>query len=191
MSRIKGKYILLAVLAALATVIMLHFIPLHFINYQALLGHANQQLQEAKDRKHRFYALTEAAWASAELGQFDKAENYANELLRLSRDFQTNWNYGNALHYGHIALGIVSLSEGNISEASSHLLEAGRTPGSPQLDSAGPDMTLARRLLKRGEKDEVLVYLSECGRFWKNGHLKLLLWRWEIKLGLIPAFNRF
>jgi len=38
------------------------------------------------------------------------------------------------------------LKEGKVEDAKHYLLEAGKTPGSPQLNSFGPDMSLAEEL---------------------------------------------
>lgn len=50
-----------------------------------------------------------------------------------------------------------------------HLGKAGETPGSPQLGSYGPKMTLARELLALGRKDAVRSYLDACRKFWRAG----------------------
>lgn len=189
----KKSTILIAILASVSiTIILTHLIPLDFRNHNEALNNAEVALQSAADsNSSRFYALTDATEAAFEAGEFVKARKYAVELLQLSLLFQDNWNYGNAVHYAHIALGRVALSEGDLVKAKSYLFDAGRTPGSPQLKTAGPDMTLARELLKKGERDAVLRYLEQCEGFWKSGRSKLILWGWEVRLGLIPAFNRF
>lgn len=186
----KERYLIIApLLAAICTIVIFHFLPLDFTNYKKELEQAESTLQRSVETKDRFYALTDTAWVAAKSGEFDKAKQYAEEVLTLSEEFRDNWNYGNAIHYGHIALGLVSMSQGNTDEAKKHLLSAGKTPGSPQLATAGPDMSLARLLLKSGERDAVLIYLDECGRFWKSGKFKLSLWQLEIRLGLLPAFR--
>jgi hypothetical protein len=50
-------------------------------------------------------------------------------------------------------------ANGDIEEAKKQLLLAGKTPSSPQLNSFGPNMILAKELLDKGEKDTVLHYL--------------------------------
>lgn len=188
----RQSIILIAILISVSiTIILTHFIPLDFRDYKKALSDAEFALQRATDTKSRFYALTNATEAASEAGQSIRAKRYAEELLQLSSSFQDNWNYGNAVHYGHISLGRVALSEGDVEKAKMHLLDAGRTPGSPQLNTAGPDMTLARELLKRGERDIVLRYFEQCRGFWKSGKSKLIMWSWEVKFGLVPAFNRF
>jgi hypothetical protein len=78
------------------------------------------------------------------------------------------------------------VQEGRLDDAKRCLIEAGKTPGSPQLDSFGPDMGLAQDLLERGERETVLEYLKLCRRFW-DGHGYLLdRWSQEIKAGKTP-----
>ncbi len=48
-----------------------------------------------------------------------------------------------------------------------YLIAAGKSPGSPQMDSFGPNMTLAKDLLEKGERDAVLEYFMRCRKFWK------------------------
>ncbi|MEI6198193.1 MAG: hypothetical protein WCS42_28075, partial [Verrucomicrobiota bacterium] len=58
--------------------------------------------------------------------------------------------------------------EGKPDEAAKYLLAAGKTPGSPQLNSFGPDFALAKELLILGQKEVVLQYLDLVGNFWGN-----------------------
>ena len=52
----------------------------------------------------------------------------------MAEQYRSNWNYGNAIHDGHIVLGKVSLAKKHIKEAKAELIKAGHTPGSPQLN---------------------------------------------------------
>jgi hypothetical protein len=81
------------------------------------------------------------------------------------------------------------LRTGDTEGAKKFLLEAGRTPGSPQLDSFGPNMTLAKELLGKGERSAVLEYFGLCGKFWKMGGDKLREWGALVKDGLVPDFG--
>lgn len=137
----------------------------------------------------RFYALGEVAGAALNSGETVKAELYASELLQSAEKFKKDWNYGNALHKGNVILGRIALQHGDIVSAKQHLLAAGETPGSPQLDSFGPNMTLAKELLEKGERDVVLTYLESCAKFWKMGSDKLSEWRATVKGGGVPDFG--
>jgi hypothetical protein len=68
-------------------------------------------------------------------------------------------------------------------------LDAGRTPGSPQLDTFGTDMTLAKELLEKKQTDVVLQYFKLCARFWESGQHKLTGWAAVVKEGGIPDFG--
>jgi len=115
----------------------------------------------------------------------DKATALAEELLKVAPDFAEHWNYGNAIHVGNLVLGLVGLDRDDLIEAKSRLLEAGKTPGSPQLKTFGPNMLLADRLLKKGESAVVVKYLDECRSFWKRDAEddKLSLWKKAIANG--------
>ena len=88
----------------------------------------------------------------------------------LLRDAETSdeddWNYGNLIHHAHILRGKVFLQRGDVPGAAAELVAAGATPGSPQLDSFGPDFTLAWALLLANEDDAILTYLHAVARFW-------------------------
>jgi hypothetical protein len=121
--------------------------------------------------------------------QFDRAAGLANALLEVAREYPDDWNYGNAVHKGHLALGWVRLQEGDIEGAKHRLLEAGRTVGSAQLNTFGPNMSLAAELLRRGESEAVLEYLRLCREFWEMGNKQLDYWQWQIRSGQEPDFG--
>jgi hypothetical protein len=140
-------------------------------------------------RIHTLPALAKSAFAACE---YEHAANYASELLSLSNSTELSEfvrNDGNAVHYGHLVLGRVALEMGNVDEAKRHLLASGRTHGSPTLSSFGPNMCLARDLLKRGERDVVLEYLQLCLEFWAHGAEKLSNWTKQIESGDTPDFG--
>jgi hypothetical protein len=94
------------------------------------------------------------------------------------------------VHYANLYLGRVALKQGNIQEAGSFLLLAGKTPGSPQLDDYGPDMTLADELLQRGQSEVVLQYFRECEHFWRgSSKYKLDQWTKDVQGGARPDFG--
>jgi tetratricopeptide (TPR) repeat protein len=139
--------------------------------------------------EQRFYELGDLATSALEAGDAAKAEQYASELLQDAQAFKTNWNYGNAVHKGNIVLGRIALQRHDIEGAKKYLLLAGETPGSPQLDSFGPNMTLAKGLLERGEQEVVISYLQSCEKFWKMGGVKLQSWIATVKAGGTPDFS--
>jgi hypothetical protein len=81
------------------------------------------------------------------------------------------------------------LREGRIEEPCDRLIELGKTPGSPHLDSFGPQFDLASELLERGQRAAVLEYLELCSRFWRNPKIKV--WIEEMHRGLTPRLQRF
>jgi hypothetical protein len=133
--------------------------------------------------------LDEMAQAALRAGDEAKAVAYANELLRPGQPDAADWNYGNAIHDGHMVLGLVAVRHGDIPAARQHLLDAGKTPGSPVLGSFGPNMALAKELLEKGERDTVLEYFSECRRFWKMGQASLDAWSKVVRDGGAPVFG--
>jgi hypothetical protein len=122
-------------------------------------------------------------------GNLDNARSIADRLLREAPNWEKNWNYGNAIQAANIVLGRIALGEGDLDGAKKHLLAAGKTPGSPQLNSFGPDMTLALEFLARGEKDVVLEYFDLCEKFWDRRFSKLDEWRKEIRAGNTLEFG--
>jgi tetratricopeptide (TPR) repeat protein len=151
----------------------------------AALEAYDRSLQRTEEAGEREAMLPDMAKVALEAGKDAKARGYAEELLKATdRD---DWNYGNMIHHGHLILGRIALREGDMEAAKSHLLAAGETPGSPQLNSFGPNMTLAKELLEKGEKQAVLEYFKRCGTFWKRD--KLETWAQEVQAGRIPNFG--
>ena len=94
------------------------------------------------------YALPKLAKRAFEAGDTEKASSYAKQLLTMASDYRNDWNYGNAIYYGNFVLGRIAVHQGDLAQAGQYLLAAAATPGSPQLDSFGPNMTLAKELLE-------------------------------------------
>jgi hypothetical protein len=138
----------------------------------------------------RFYGLKEAAQAAFDAGDLNAAENYAHELLADAPSYPKDWNYGNAIFFGNMLLGRVALlRDKNVALARNLLIASGKTPGSPQLNSFGPNMSLAKDLLAAGERDTVLEFFGECRSFWKQHLSKLDQWAATVKGGGDPDFG--
>lgn len=140
----------------------------------------------------RFYDETVLFRRQSRTGMPDPAlVPRAQKLLGDSVRFRGDWNYGNAVHYANLYLGRIALERGDVREARTRLLAAGRTPGSPQLDDFGPDMTLADELLEHGESAVVLAYFRECDRFWGNkSKNRLNEWSAAVRAGRKPDFGK-
>lgn len=146
------------------------------------------ELDAATSDRLRFYALPDAARGAFELERSSLAAKLATEALDKAASYKGDWNYGNAIHMGHTVKGLLALHDGNKQLAVQELHAAGATPGSPQLNSFGPSMQLARALLRAGEQDEVLNYLQQCRAFWAMGGTWLAIWEEKIRAGETPNF---
>ena len=114
----------------------------------------------------RFYMISTQMERAYRKDRLQRAEKLSHEYLSLADRFAHDWNYGNAVHDANQILGLIRLREGNVDAAKLYLLRAGLTPGSPQLDSFGPNMVLARELLQRGERLVVAEYVDLVAAFW-------------------------
>lgn len=181
---------------ALAVGLMLKFggyltamVPMRLDPAGTHLAQAPVRLQVADTPYARWVALADAGTWAVHLGKLDDATALANELLAGIDTFPRDWNYGNAVHKGNLILGRVALRRGDVEEAKRRLLAAGRTPGSPQLNTFGPGMALAEELLQRGEKQVVLEYFDLCEGFWKMDSGSLSAWRMLVRRDRIPNFG--
>ena len=159
------------------------------VNLERKLEEHQQRLAEAQSDRERFYPLNDIAKLSFELGDHSTAERFARKALVSARDYPNDWNYGNAIHDGHMVLGRVALVRGGRKEAKSRLLLAGETLGSPQLGSFGPNVSLARDLLDAGELETVLEYLRLCKLFWNSERRRLDEWIVTLEQGGRPDFG--
>ena len=154
---------------------------------------ANPRLQPALDRlaaanspELRFYALGAAAKQSFAAGKVEDARKYAQELMTLLPGFRQNSEYGNAAHDAHLTLGQIAVREGRTGDARRHLIESVRVPGARLMDY-GPNMSLAKDLLEKGERQAVLDYFALCRKFWNYGRLDE--WSQQVREGKIPDFG--
>ncbi len=79
--------------------------------------------------------LEAKARAALKAGDTSSATKHAAELLKKNTD-KTSWNYGNVIYEANQILGLAALREGNVA--------AGKTPGSPQLNSFGFEQAVNR-----------------------------------------------
>jgi hypothetical protein len=146
-------------------------------------------LSAATNEVERFYALNRAAKNALEAGNTAQAEALANELAKLAPKYTNDWNYGNAIQDANQVLGRIAFSKGDLAEAKKRLLASADSKGSPQMNSFGPNMQLAKGLLEKGEKGVVLEYFQRCSKFWKMGQDRLAQWTASVNKGDIPEFG--
>ncbi len=126
-------------------------------------------LHAARNKTERYYALNRAAKNALKAGKIEEAKKLAEELLRYAQTYTNDWNYGNAVQDANQVLGRIALSKGNNAEAKKRLLASADSKGSPQMNSFGPNMQLAKELLALNEKQVVLKYFGRCSTFWELG----------------------
>lgn len=146
------------------------------------------KLENSNSEQDVFAHIANAAAAAFHLDRFEDARKFADQALAMAPAFKSNWNYGNAIHRGHTVLGLLALRQGNLLEAIEELLKSGETPGSPQLNSFGPTMHLAKAILLKDQPEPVLAYLNQCRKFWKMGDTWLDIWSKIILAGRVPNF---
>ena len=137
------------------------------------------RMSSEMERSALLTALGKAAWA---VGDLKKAREYAEWMIG------TGSHYGANFHHGNIVLGLLALSDDDVEEAKSSLIAAGETTGG-ELSSFGPDMTLAKRLLERGEEEVVLQYFELCSEFWISDRGRLDEWAEDVEQGRMPDFR--
>ena len=152
------------------------------------LSSAINVYEQLPDRHLKSKVVGVVAEIAFDAKEFSKASHYAEETLNLSDDLKENWNYGNNIHLAHTILGLVALASGDEETACLELIESAKTPGSPQLDSFGPDFSLANDLLERGHKEAVWRFLMEVRKFWMEADL-IDRWIDEINAGEIPYLS--
>ncbi|MEM1059796.1 MAG: hypothetical protein AAGK14_11155 [Verrucomicrobiota bacterium] len=139
----------------------------------------------------RFYRLPTVARTALKAHQDDRAKAYAEELLSVSTGYREDWNYGNALYDANVVLGHLALKNGEVEEAETYLLAAGDSPGSPQLDTFGPDLRLADQMLAKGRDKAVIVFLERIAKFWNDHQEEIEEWIVTIRNGKSPSWAQY
>ncbi|MCW8932385.1 MAG: hypothetical protein OQL19_19385 [Gammaproteobacteria bacterium] len=142
-------------------------------------------------RLNRFYTLDEKLKTAYSASNFGTTKSLIKEYLELAKIYKCNWNYGNAIHDANRYLALMSLKNNDIDMAGTYLLRAGKSSGSPQLDSFGPDLDLANQLLKLGKRNEVITYLNDVKLFWEMNDGRIDSWLEQINNGEQPELSRF
>lgn len=151
----------------------------------------NPDNKYVSDRLNRFYSLDSTILTAYKAKELSKAAKLANEYLDLANTYKCNWNYGNAIHDGNRYLGLVSLGNGDPTAAVDYLLKSGKSTGSPQLNTFGPDLDLANALLQAGHVEPVKLYLNDIKKFWEMDRGRIDEWLSAIDQGERPALDRF
>lgn len=156
------------------------------------------EYKKAKNNDQRFGVLNQIVQKYASESYTIKNENIpkikrmALALITLANNYKTSWDYGNAIHHGNLALGRVALFNNNIQTAEEFLSHACKSKSSPQLKSFGPNMTLAKELLKKDKKQPVLSYIDDCLKIWTDRtdvEAVTSEWKKTIGQGEIPDFG--
>lgn len=150
----------------------------------------NPPKSDSTERLIQFYRTGDELSKQIHGKEYELAASTAKKYLEESRYYRCNWNFGNAIHDAHLALGMNALHRGDVSAAAEFLFLAGRSPGSPQLNSFGPeDMSLAKAMLEAGRKDAVAAYLWGVGRFWKEDGGLVERWKLDLAAGRNPDLD--
>jgi hypothetical protein len=108
---------------------------------------------------------------------------YAEKLLR------ENPGSGDAIYAGNLILAQAALDKNDIASAKTFLLAAGSTPGAHSIEQNGLDVSVARVLFDRGERDTVAEYLNRGRKLWPQGAQIINRWQTAIRAGRRPNFN--
>lgn len=157
-----------------------------------LAKHEAELEQAGQSRK--LYLLLAMAPAALAANKIEKARSYADQLFAMGEAMQAMPGFGPSMladstHVGHMVLGQIAFLNGDIKGAKENLVAAGKVPGSPVLNSFGPEMLLAKELIGKGERETVLAYLDLCGSFWQNERGRLESWKQTINEGQEPDFG--
>ncbi|MEZ5572262.1 MAG: hypothetical protein R3E64_09575 [Halioglobus sp.] len=151
----------------------------------------NPSDQNVTSKLSRFYEMEDLINSAYEEGSYDKATILITEYLELASTYHRNWNYGNAVHNSNQILGLIALEKNDVEGAANYLVEAGKSTGSPQLDSFGPSLDLANELLSKGKRDAVVSYLQGIRKFWDGKESIIDDWVQKINAGEEVQLNQY
>jgi hypothetical protein len=107
---------------------------------------------------------------------------YAQRLLR------DEPQSGDAIYIGNLILAQASLDRNDVAAAKQYLLQAADTPSAHIIEQNGLDVSVARVLFDRGERDTVVEYLNKGRRLWPQGSQIINRWQAAIRGGRRPNF---
>jgi hypothetical protein len=149
--------------------------------------------------QYRSELLKDLCRSAIRVGDLDRASSFAQELVL---DFgQTSYarTYDQAAHIGNTTLGLVELRRSNVAKAKEHLMASIRAPLRMGYNNLGRiDMSLAKEIFEKGEKDAVLEYLKLCltvpnfkiyPESYADEMYALKLWIEQIAKGTTPNFD--
>jgi hypothetical protein len=96
---------------------------------------------------------------------------------------------GDAIYTGNLILAQAALDNNDIANAKRLLLEAAATTGARTIAQNGLDVSVARLLFDRGERDAVVEYLQRGRKLWPQGAQVISRWEAAIRAGRRPNFN--
>ena len=136
--------------------------------------------------------LTVLGAAALDVGELQVAQRAGRQALdqvpNLKADPKQSWSVDMVVHHAYLILGRVALRQGDMAAAEADLLNAGRVGGGGTLSSFGPNMTLAKELLEKGESATVLEYFELCRKFWMFSD-RMQPWIDAIHKGQLPEFG--
>lgn len=145
---------------------------------------ASQSVEQTK-----FHDIGELILSAYSEERYHDVKQLCFEYLYLAQIFRDDWNYGNAIEAANRYLGLLALQSGDFDSAIAYLILSSKTPGSPQLESFGPNVSLAKALLEKQYTEPVLKYLDEIKRFWELEDGRIEEWKDQIQRGQIPDFG--
>jgi hypothetical protein len=143
----------------------------------------------------RLAYLPEMAKLALWLGDREKADGYASEVLTLLSPRRSNPTEedGKEIHDANMVLGLLAVMKGDLVGAKKFLLASARTQWSSyEAKTLGPNLSLANELAKRGEREVVAEYLETCPYF-RTVQRSGLTSKWiaDIRDGRVPDFGPF
>lgn len=154
---------------------------------------SRERMLQRQTSRERITNLTDLTLAAYQGGDISKAKKFATDLQsevealkgQATGSAQLGW------HKSNIVLGLIALDEGRIDAANAFLIAAGKpATKSPTLQTFGPNMLLAKRLLEKGQREAVVQYLDLCSSFWSHDRGNLSAWKNSIATGKIPDFGK-
>ena len=145
---------------------------------------------------NRVRALEDQVIPLLDEGNYEQAEEVLSDLegiidtyIYQPKFFPNKSLMSVAKHKLHTGKGRLALLNNQVEEAKEHLLSSAKVSGSPTLNSFGPTMSLAQKLLERNEKEVVLSYFELCGEFWDEEFDQSDTWEAAISKGEMPDFG--